>query len=67
MSSFRGVNSNVSLCEIKLSLAFTKESDVPIREIKRHIMINVEDLEVQGRLILTLGDLIVRYFLDESV
>ena len=29
-------------------------------------MINVEDLEVQGRLILTLGDLIVRYFNDES-
>jgi hypothetical protein len=52
---------------MKLSFALTNESDVPIMEIKRHIMINVEGLEMQGRLILTLlGDLIVRYFIDES-
>jgi hypothetical protein len=51
---------------MKLSLALTNESDVPIIEIKRQIMINVEELEMQGRLILTLGDMIVRYFLDES-
>jgi len=29
-------------------------------------MIKVKDLEMAGRLILTLGDLIVRYFNDES-
>jgi hypothetical protein len=51
---------------MNLSFALTNESDVAIMEIKRHIMINVEDLKMQGRLILTLGDLIVRYLIDES-
>ena len=35
-------------------------------EIKREMMINVLELLSQGRLILTLDDLIVRYFIDES-
>ena len=35
-------------------------------DIKREMMINVLELLSQGRLILTLGDLIVRYFIDES-
>ena len=56
----------MSLLEIILSLALTKESDVAIKEIKRHIMINVEYLEMPARLILTLDDLFVRYFMDES-
>jgi hypothetical protein len=66
VSSFRWVNSNESLCEIKLSLALTSESDEAIIEIKRHIMMKVEDFASQGRLILILSDLIVRYFIDES-
>ena len=66
VSSFLCVDSNISLALIKLSLAFTKDSDVAIRKIKRHIMTNVDDLEMEGRLILTLDDLTVRYFIDES-
>ena len=46
---------------MKLSFAFTNENDVAIMEIKRHIMTNVDHLGMEGRLILTLGDFIVRY------
>lgn len=36
-------------------------------EINRHIMTNVDHFDMEGRLIYTLGDFIVRYFIDESV
>ena len=45
----------------------TKESDVANMEIKRHIMTKVDHLDMEGRLIFTLGYFIVRYFIDESV
>jgi hypothetical protein len=44
----------------------TKESYEANKKIKRQIITNVYYLPMQGRLILTLGDLIVRYFIDES-
>ena len=45
----------------------TKESDLANMEIKRHIMTIVDHLDMEGRLIFTLGYFIVRYFIDESV
>ena len=58
--------SNVSLFTAKLSFALTNEKDVAITEIKRHIMRRVDHLKMEGRLILALDDLIVRYYLDVS-
>jgi len=44
----------------------TSESEAAIMEMKRQIIMKVEDFDIQGRLIFALGDLIVRYFIDES-
>jgi len=56
----------VSLVAFRLSLAFTNENDYRIMDTRRHNMINLVDLEMQGRLILLFDDLFVRYFIDDK-
>ena len=51
----------------KPSLALTNESYVAIMDMNKQMIINNEDRNIGGRLIFTLGDFIVRYFIDYDV
>ena len=66
VTRFLWENSKVSLVAFRLSLAFTNENDYRIMDTRRHNMINLVDLEMQGRLILLFDDLFVRYFIDDK-